>query len=51
MMPNTVQTMTMHRIQLVDSSRYPTTTRVMMEEAVWGMDWDTIWRRVSMSLV
>ena len=35
----------------VESIRANTTTRVMMELAAWGMDWDTICRRVSMSLV
>ena len=39
------------RIREVESIRPNTTTRVMMELAAWGMDWDTICRRVSMSLV
>ena len=51
MMPNTVNTMTMLSTQEVEISRQDTTTRVMMEDTVWGMDWETIWRRVSMSLV
>ena len=43
--------MTMVRVPEVTISRQDTTARVMMEDAAWGMAWEIICRRVSMSLV
>ena len=49
--PTTVTITTPVKIHEVVSMVANTTTRVTMELAVWGMDWEIIWRRVSMSLV
>ena len=47
----TVTKITQVRIQEAFSIAVKITTMVTMEEIHWGMDWETICRRVSMSLV
>ena len=47
----TVTTMTQVKIQDARSIAAVMTVRVTMEEMHWGMDWEIICRRVSMSLV
>ena len=50
-MPVTVKSITMVSSQEVCSIPTKTTTMVTREDAHWGMDWEIICRRVSMSLV
>ena len=50
-MPVTVKSITMVSTHEVCSIPTKTTTMVTMEDAHWGMDWEIICRRVSMSLV
>ena len=51
MIPATVTRVTRVRIQEVQIMVMRITATVTAEEMVWGMDWEIICRRVSMSLV